>query len=140
MNNRVQNLLSQIAPSHESQPVLSLKAFRTIHTGIEIDPDAAKFEYKNPIVLDLRKEHQNTDKSHPYTSHLIIEHIFHVAQQLEARNIHLKYVEQSGDTYIMYRTSAGLMQYSTINNKHWIKYLMIHATGSEDPEIAIIIR
>ena len=135
MRNRLENLLSQIAPPiHDSRSVRALKAFETIHTGIEVDPDAAKFEFRNPIILDLRKNSQTKDKPYPYTSHLIIEHVFHVSRLLESRNIHLKYVEQSGDTYIMFRTNSGLMQYSTINNKHWIKYLMIYATGSEDPE------
>lgn len=130
---RISNLISQVSPKHEDRPVLALRAFRTIHTGNEIDPDSSKFEYKSPIILDIRKDHQNKDKAYPYTTHLIIEHIFHVSRLLESRNIHLKYVE-NGDTFIMFRTKSGLVQYSTINNKHWIKYLLVHATGTEDPE------
>lgn len=38
-----------------------------------------------------------------------------------------------GDTYIMFRTEhMGLITYSTINNRHWIPYLLVHATGQED--------
>ncbi len=36
----------------------------------------------------------------------------------------------------MFRTEYGLVTYSTINNKHWIRYMMMHATGLEDPEKA----
>lgn len=131
MNNkykeRTENLLSKIYPKHNPKPSISLRPFRTIHTGIVVDPDAAKFEFKRPIVMDLRKENF-------YTTHLIINHVLHISKVLEARNIHLKYVELSGDTYVLFRTKAGLIPYSTINNKHWIKYIMMHATGSEDPE------
>jgi hypothetical protein len=88
--------------------------------------------------LSPRKSIYENDKTliYPYTTILILEHIFHLSTQLKCRNIHLKYMIDSGDTYIMLRTQSGLLNYSTINNKHWIKYLLMHATGNEDPEKA----
>jgi hypothetical protein len=140
------------------------KAFRTIHTGIINDPDAANFERKKPIQLELRKQKleqqqqetsnielkkkkeekkvedivsdNNSTLDYPYTSILILDHIFHYAESLKARTIHLKYVEQSGDTYVMFRTEDGLVPYSTFQNKHWISYLLMHATGTEEYEKA----
>ncbi|EFC49729.1 predicted protein [Naegleria gruberi] len=139
---------------------VSMKPFRTLHTGIIHDPDAV-FERKKPLRLELRKSHYTTTTtiqkeenspperentsgsntssqitSYPYTSILILDHVFHIAKLLNARHVHLKYVEQSGDTYIMFRTDQGLVPYSTIQNKHWIKYLLMHATGKEEYEKA----
>lgn len=101
---RIKHLLHQLNP-HESKPTIQ-RAFRTLHTGIERDPDAATFERRRPLKLDLRKKSFEQDKSrvYPHTTILLIDHVFHVAKLLEAKNIHLKYVEDSGDTYIMFRT------------------------------------
>jgi hypothetical protein len=112
------------------------KPFRTIHTGIVNDPDSATFERKAPLRLDLRNFKEKRDETSPYTSLLLLDHIFHTAKLLHSRHIHLKYIEASGDCYIMFRTEYGLVTYSTINNKHWIRYMMMHATGLEDPEKA----
>jgi len=110
--------------------------FTTIHTGIVNDPDASKFEFKRPIFLDLRKETYAKDQSrtYPYTSIILLEHIFNLSVIFNAMVIHLKYIEDLGDCYVMFRTPQGLVPYSTINNKHWIQYLMVHSTGQEDLE------
>ena len=139
---RVSKIVQHLSPVHNSsarQQTVEARAFRTIHTGVDKDPDtAAVFERKQPIRLDLRRARFEADKSlaYPYTSLLLLEHIFHKAKLLRARHIHLKYVEASGDCYIMFRTPHGLVPYSTVNNRHWIGYLMIHATGKEDPKQA----
>ncbi|KAG2386918.1 hypothetical protein C9374_001953 [Naegleria lovaniensis] len=149
--------------THSSTNITLSRPFRTLHTGIINDPDAVHLERKKPLRLELRKsfyENRNTfesiteassnnlekstnsttpqasTQSYPYTSILILDHVFHIAKLLQARHIHLKYVEQSGDTYIMFRTDQGLVPYSTIQNKHWIKYLLMHATGKEEYEKA----
>ncbi|KAF0984592.1 hypothetical protein FDP41_000491 [Naegleria fowleri] len=141
--------------SHQFTNTTLSRPFRTLHTGIINDPDAVHLERKKPLRLELRKsfyENRNTfesvtestnsttpqtsTQSYPYTSILILDHVFHIAKLLQARHIHLKYVEQSGDTYIMFRTDQGLVPYSTIQNKHWIKYLLMHATGKEEYEKA----
>ena len=115
----------------------SHKPYRTLHTGIINDPDSANFERKSPLRLDLRNYRQNeNNENSPYTSLLLLDHLFHTSKLLHSRHIHMKYVEASGDCYIMFRTEYGLVTYSTIHNKHWIKYLMMHATGQEDPERA----
>ena len=36
----------------------------------------------------------------------------------------------------MYRTKQGLMSGGVIENKHWIKHLLMHAVGTEDYESA----
>jgi len=151
---RIQTIVNHLyspenSTSHFSTSV-SMKPFRTLHTGIINDPDASVFERKRPLRLELRKSHyenRNTEdektsenaasrQSYPYTSILILDHVFHIAKILQSRHIHLKYVEQSGDTYIMFRTDQGLVPYSTIQNKHWIRYLLMHATGREEYEKA----
>jgi hypothetical protein len=148
---RVQTLVQQLYP-HEKMSSHASTVFRTLHTGIVHDPDAASFERRKPLRLELRRSHWNpeqlpteTDKtsqvqktqtSFPHTTILLLDHIFHVSRLLNARHIHLKYVEASHDTYIMFRTPQGLITYSTINNGHWIHYLLMHATGQEEPEKA----
>jgi hypothetical protein len=138
------------------------RAFRVLDTGIINDPDALAFERKRPIRLDLRpvsakfreqmrEAAQSSDSGAdtaegggaaatgavlPYTSLLLLEHVFRVAKLMRARHIHLKYIESSGDCIVLLRTEAGLVPYSTINNKHWIHYLMVHATGQEEPKEA----
>eukprot|EP00697_Spironema_sp_BW2_P003631 gnl/Spiro4/14831_TR7996_c0_g1_i1.p1 gnl/Spiro4/14831_TR7996_c0_g1~~gnl/Spiro4/14831_TR7996_c0_g1_i1.p1 ORF type:complete len:211 (+),score=28.91 gnl/Spiro4/14831_TR7996_c0_g1_i1:61-693(+) len=113
-----------------------LAAFRTLHTGTR--PLALGYERKRPIVLDLRQETYESDRSkvYPATTLMIIRHVFHRAHELEALNIHLKYITHLGDCYIMFRLRAGLLPFSTINNTHWIRYLMMHAVGREDVEQA----
>lgn len=153
---RVQVLLQHVK-SHDRKPSNASTVFRTLHTGIVHDPDASSFERRKPLRLELRKSHwraselptegkekseieeeakRDTPSSYPHTTILLLDHIFHVCRLLNARHIHLKYVEASNDTYIMYRTQYGLITYSTINNGHWIQYLMMHATGQEEPEKA----
>ncbi|KAL9645149.1 hypothetical protein ABK040_002352 [Willaertia magna] len=159
-SNNVNNNLNNINNQHFPKSV-NMGVFRTIHTGIVNDPDASTFERKKPLRLELRKSYyeqggtitsiesssQNKSETtttsttsgnvnYPYTSILILDHVFHVAKLLLARHIHLKYVEQSGDTYIMFRTDQGLVPYSTIQNKHWIKFLLMHSTGKEEYEKA----
>jgi hypothetical protein len=147
---RVQTILGHLTP-HEKKSVQA-RAFRTLHTGIIHDPDASSFEIRKPLRLELRRSHWNptelptgdekseeaqiTPSSYPHTTILLLDHIFHISKLLNARHIHLKYVEESNDTYIMFRTQHGLITYSTINNGHWIRYLMMHATGQEEPEKA----
>jgi hypothetical protein len=116
----------------QTPPNLNLKSL--FHSSIN---------FFRPILLDIRKKTYENDSSKPITTYLIMEHVFHIANLLKARNIHLKYVEESGDTYVMIRkiilkfkkflgTQHGLVPYSTINNKHWIKYLLMYATGLLD--------
>lgn len=139
MQQRLHHILQHLLPHQNGKQVAQARAFRTIHTGIEKDPDTAStFERKRPIRLELRKSYYEQDKSiaYPFTSILLLDHIFHTAKLLDAQHIHLKYVDTSGDCYIMFRTIHGLVPYSTINNKHWIPYLMVHATGQEDPKNA----
>ncbi|KAL0484788.1 hypothetical protein AKO1_003705 [Acrasis kona] len=147
---RLQTVIRHVNPNHDER-VATAAAFRTIHTGIEYDPDAASFDRRKPLSLELRRSQWNstdvpTDgdseqskgapSSYPHTTILLLDHIFHVSRLLNARHIHLKYVEASTDTYVMFRTQYGLITYSTINNGHWIHYLMMHATGQEEPEKA----
>jgi hypothetical protein len=42
---RLKSLVSHISP-HISKPSLALRPFTTLHTGINVDPDSAKFEFK----------------------------------------------------------------------------------------------
>jgi len=46
---RIQNLVNHITP-HVSKPSLALRPFTTLHTGINVDPDAAKFEFKKYLM------------------------------------------------------------------------------------------
>jgi hypothetical protein len=139
---RIQTIYQHLYPTkHSSQQAFSggySKPFRTIHTGIVNDPDAATFEKKRQLRLDLRINDLSDQQREnvPYTSLVLLDHIFHISKLLRARHIHLKYIEASGDCYIMFRTEHGLVTYSTVNNRHWIKYMLMHATGQEDPEKA----
>eukprot|EP00761_Pharyngomonas_kirbyi_P012587 gb/GECH01012614.1/.p1 GENE.gb/GECH01012614.1/~~gb/GECH01012614.1/.p1 ORF type:complete len:211 (+),score=24.26 gb/GECH01012614.1/:1-633(+) len=121
-------------PSHR-YPAHSESAFRTLHTGIVEEGEGAAIERQRPVRLDLRQAYfdRNPDVMFPYTTVLILRHVLHVGQQLRVLNIHLKYVMESGDTYIMFRTRHGLVSYCTVQNRHWIHYLLVHATANEEP-------
>ena len=112
--------------------------FRVLDVGDVEDPDATHVEKRRPIVLDVRESRFRADPSlvKPHTTLVLVRHIVHVARLMRALHIHLKYVEDSGDCYIMFRTPRGLVPYTTINNRHWIRYMLMHAVGREDVEKA----
>eukprot|EP00698_Gefionella_okellyi_P011306 TRINITY_DN2976_c0_g2_i2.p1 TRINITY_DN2976_c0_g2~~TRINITY_DN2976_c0_g2_i2.p1 ORF type:complete len:168 (+),score=28.05 TRINITY_DN2976_c0_g2_i2:29-505(+) len=111
---------------------------RVLDTGNSKQHTALLSDRRKPLRLDTREERFKHDQTllRPTTTLLIINHVFHEAKQVQALHIHLKYGEESGDTHVMYRTKAGLMRGTTINNSHWIRYVMMHAVGTEDVETA----
>nr|QRZ58749.1 general secretion pathway protein EL3 [Malawimonas jakobiformis] len=142
---RVTRLLRQLVDEssslsqqqHTSHSAVGVRPFRTLHTGTETTKLPLPTEQRRQLVLDAR-EKRDRDRSapYPYTSLLVIRHVFKTAREMQALHIHLKYIAQSGETRLMFRTKQGLMSGGVIENKHWIKYLLMHAVGTEDYESA----
>lgn len=63
-------------------------------------------------------------------------YLFQTATASKCSYIHVKFNTASGESICMLRTPQGLVRLPVVSNRHWIPYLLTHATGSESWRVA----